>query len=129
MERAFSTRSLGFSGFSVSSHERGTGTIHVSTHDFHVQQQSMAFLNDVRVDSDIENRGLGSMLVREAIEECKRRGHKGINGYLSIVDCDHFSKLKHFYKKLRFSIVFYTEDHPDYRFDRVGKVEMIFDNV
>ena len=39
----FYNRSLGFSGFAVSNQERGTSTIHVSTHDSHVQQQTMAF--------------------------------------------------------------------------------------
>ena len=90
------------------------------------RKQSMAFLNDVRVDDRIENRGLGSMLVREAIEECKRRGHKGLYGHLSEVDKDHFSKLKHFYGRLGFSIVFYGTTHPNYKFNRVGKIEMAF---
>ena len=96
----FDNRLLGFSGFAASRHERGTGIIHVQTHDIYAQEQSMAFLNDVRVDTHIANRGLGSMLVREAIEECIRRGHKGIDGYLSSADSDHFPKLMHFYKKL-----------------------------
>ena len=69
------------------------------------------------------------MLVREVIKECKRRGHEGIEGKLSDADSDHFDKLKHFYEKLGFSVGFYTEEHPDYRFDRVGEVEMVFDNV
>ena len=125
----FDNSSMGFSGFAASRHERGTGIIHVSTHDNHAQKQWMAFLNDVRVDSRIENRGLGSMLVRRAIEECIRRGHKGICGYLSDVDIGHFQQLKHFYKKLGFSVGFYAAEHPDYRFDRVGKIEMCFNNV
>ena len=69
------------------------------------------------------------MLVREAIEECRRRGYKGIHGYLSYVDRGHFRKTKHFYEKLGFSVVFYAEEHPDYRFERVGKIEMVFDCV
>ena len=89
----------------------------------------MALLNDVRVDKLIEDRGLGSMLVREAIEECKRRGHKGICGYLSEADSCHFPKLKYFYNKLGFSVGFYDVKHSDYRFDRVGEIEMFFNNV
>ena len=125
----FTEELLGFSGFMASTQVRGTGLVHVQTHNIHSQKQSMALQNDVRVDCHIENRGLGSMLVKKAIEECIRRGHKGIYGYLSEADRDRFLKLKHFYKKLGFSVVFYAEEHPDYRFDRVGTIEMVFDNV
>lgn len=125
----FSDIHVGFSGFMVSSQRSGTGLVYVLTHSTYCQKQSMARLSDVRIDASVENRGLGSMLVREAIKECKRRGHAGIDGYLSSVDWDHFPKLKHFYKKLGFSVGFYPEDHPDYRFDRVGKIEMLFDTT
>lgn len=118
----------GFSGFMASKQVRGTGLIYVQTR-VSGQEQPTAFLNDVRVDSHVENRGLGSMLVRKAIEECIRRGHKGIYGYLSEADWDHFPKLKHFYEKLGFSIGFYVEEHPDYRFDRVGEVDMVFNDI
>ena len=125
----FDNLPVGFSGFAASKYERGTGIIYVQTHDIYAHKQSMAFLHDVRVDSHIENRGLGSMRVREAIEECKRRGHKGICGYLSDVDIDHFPKLKYFYEKLWFSVVIYSEDQPKHQSSWAGKVEMIFENV
>ena len=67
------------------------------------------------------------MLVGEAIKECKRRGHEGIEGHLSSADSDHFDKLKHFYQRLGFSVVFYEPEHPDYRrYRRVGKIELTF---
>ena len=125
----FYNHSVGFSGFVESSHQRGTGAIHVQTHNTNAQKQSMAFLNDVRVDSHIENRGLGSMLTGEAIEECVRRGHTAMYGYLSDVDADHFPKLKYFYERLGFSVAFNDISHSDYRYDRAGKIEMIFNNV
>lgn len=125
----FAENPVGFSGYVASKGVRETGSVHLQTHDIDDQKQSMARLADVRVDAPIENRGLGSMLVRKAIEECIRSGHKGVYGYLSEADGDHFLKLKHFYQKLGFSVGFYSEEHPDYRFDRVGEVEMIFDNV
>ena len=109
--------------------DHGMGKVYVQTHDIPTRKQAMAYLQDVRVDGPIENRGLGSMLVREAIEECKRRGHKGICGHLSEVDRGHFSKLKHFYERLGFSVVFYGTTHPDYKFNRVGKIEMIFNDT
>ena len=89
----------------------------------------IARVDDVKIDAPFENYGMGSMLVGEAIKECERLGNKGIHGYLSDADKDHFPKLKHFYEKLGFSVVFYSEDHPDYQIARAGKVEMDFDNV
>ena len=100
---------------------------HVQTQDLDSQRQlPMACLLDVEVNERMENRGAGSMLVGEAIEECKRRGHVGIEGKISSVDSDHFDKLKHFYEKLGFTVVFYAPEHPDYRHNRVGKIEMLF---
>ena len=103
---------IGFSGYVVSRHTRKLSRIFVKTDDEYSQEQLIARIADVRVDREVENRGIGSMLVREVISECKRRGHKGIDGYLSSVDRDHFSKLKQFYEKLGFSVVFYEKDHP-----------------
>lgn len=105
------------------------GLIFVQTHDIHSQKLLMAHLVDVRVDAPLENRGMGSMLVREAVKECKRRGHKGMDGYLSYVDKDHFPKLKYFYEKLGFSVKFNDAKHSDYKSSRAGKIEIIFDNV
>ena len=65
----FTDEPVGFSGFMASRQMRGTGLVLVQTHNTHSQKQSTALLNDVRVDSHIENRGLGSMLARKAIEE------------------------------------------------------------
>ena len=120
----FYNESWGFEGFAASEHEHGTGSIHIQTHQLS-QEQSIARLAYVQVDDRIENRGMGTMLVREAVKECKRRGHRGIDGYLSSADSDHFLKLKHFYTNLGFSVVFFTEKHPDYSHDRVGKIEMV----
>ena len=114
----------GFEGFVASEHENGTGSIRIQTHQLS-QEKSIARLADVQVDDRIENRGMGTMLVMEAIKECKRRGHVGIDGYLSIADSDHFPKLKYFYTKLGFSVVFFTDKHPDYSYDRVGKIDLV----
>ena len=126
---AFTEEPWGFSGFMASSQVHGTGLVEVQTRDIHSQEHSMARLCNVWVCSKMENRGLGSMLVGKVIEECSRREHKGIDGYLSDVDSDHFTKLRYFYEKLGFSFVFYDVKHPDYRYDRVGKIEMLFNDV
>ena len=105
----------------------GTNLAHVSTHTFDPLRKSpKARLQDVQIDRYLENRGTGSMLVRQAIEECKRRGHEGIEGKLSSVDSDHFDKLKHFYEKMGFSFVIYDSDHPNHGGTRVGKIQLIF---
>lgn len=120
---------MGFSGYTASVHERGTGAIHVQTHDEGFRMLSMAYLTDVRVDSRIENRGIGSMLASRAIDECKQRGHEGIEGFLSDADIDHFPKLKRFYNKLGFSVVFSDPKDADYRYNRAGEIEMIFNSA
>lgn len=108
----------------------GTNLINVSTYTRDPFGKSpMALIQDVKVDSYLQNRGTGSMLVRQAIEECKRRGYEGIEGDISSVDSDHFDKLKHFYKKLGFSMVFYSPEHPDHKGNRVGKIEMLFSQL
>ena len=91
-----------------------------------LQKLPVAFLGDVRVEEQFENRGVGSMLVEEVLAECKRRGHRGIEGSLSEVDRDHFGKLEYFYKKLGFSVVFYKCDDPEYNELGPGKVELRF---
>ena len=100
---------------------------YVQTHSYNTGEQlPMALLTDVEINRYMENRGAGSMLLQRAIVECKRRGHKGIEGKLSSVDTDHFDKLKYFYEKLGFSVVFYEPEHPDFSPGRVGKVELMF---
>ena len=126
----FSEESIKFSGFMASSQVRGTGEIHVQTHDTYSRKRSIACLSHVEIsDRRLENRGMGTMLVGIAIEVCKRRRYDGIEGYLSSVHENHFAKLKYFYNKLGFSVVFYAEEHPDYHYDKVGKIEMNFNTT
>ncbi len=105
----------------------GRYVAYVKTHSFDSHQQlPMAHLTDVRVERRMEDRGVGSMLIRRVIEECRRRGHKGIEGDLSRNDSDHFDKLKYFYEKLGFTVILYEPDHPDYRNPWDGKIERTF---
>ena len=123
----FSDEPLKLSGFMFSSQVSGFGEIQVQTHDRVSRKLTAGYLRHVEIsDRHLENRGMGSMI---AIEECKRRRYDGIEGYLSSVHSTHFTKLKHFYKKLGSSVVFYAEDHPVYHYDRVGKIEMNFDRA
>ena len=125
----FDRSPIGFTARVTSGIKLRAGVIHVRTHSIGDPEPSIARLNDIQVDAPFENRGMGSMLVREALEICKRLGQEGMDGDLSIVDSDHFDKLRHFYEKLGFSVVFYSPGDPDYRISRVGKIEMLFNNV
>ncbi len=81
---------------------------------------------DVRVDSFMENRGVGSMLVKLAIEASKRRGNLGLDGEISSVDRGHFDKLEHFYEKLGFDFELFEPALSDRRSKTVGRISMRF---
>ena len=103
----------------------GHGKAFVTTHDGK-RQLPMAFLEDIRVCKEIENRGVGSLLLQAVIEDCKRRGHKGIEGDLSYADRAHFDKLERWYPKNGFEIKFYDEEEENAS-GKPGRVWMIFD--
>lgn len=86
----------------------------------------LAKLLDIRIDGRMENRGVGSLLLREAVGECKRLGHLGLEGDLSREDKDHFDKLKHFYEKEGFTVEFFCSDDPRYSPIMLGRAEIIF---
>lgn len=65
-------------------------------------KKSELFIGDF--ESDIENRGYGSILLRNVIELAKRLHLKCITGNLSAADSDHFDKLRHLYEKYRFVV-------------------------
>lgn len=54
--------------------------------------------------SNIENKGYGSILLRNAIKVANQLGCKTITGNLSEVDSDHFDKLRHLYEKYGFKV-------------------------
>ena len=86
----------------------------------------IARLENVHVESPAENRGVGSMLVKAAIEVCKQRGNSGLDGELSCVDRRHFRKLEHFYEKLGFTFKLFDNDQLDKSSNTVGKIFMRF---
>lgn len=59
--------------------------------------------------SDIEckrnNRGYGSVMMKELIEYSKKNEYTQINGWLSKVDYNHKERLYHFYQKFGFEII------------------------
>lgn len=81
---------------------------------------------DVQVNSFMENRGVGSMLVKAAIEVSKRHGNLGLDGKISSVDRHHFDKLKHFYEKLGFDFELFDAEQLDDRSTTVGRIFMHF---
>ncbi len=125
----FTRSPIGFSAEETCGTRLRAGVMQVQALSTENAKLPIVRLNDIQVDTQFENRGMGSMLVREALEICKRLGHVGMYGTLSIVDSDHFDKLKHFYEQLGFSVVFYKPGDPNYRHSSVGKIEIMFDNV
>lgn len=55
-------------------------------------------------ESRVENRGYGSILLRNLINLAQELGVKTITGNLSPVDGDHFDKLRHIYEKFGFEV-------------------------
>lgn len=54
--------------------------------------------------SNVENRGFGSILLRNIIELGEQFDCKTITGKLSSVDYYHFGKLKYLYEKFNFEV-------------------------
>ena len=99
---------------------------HILTAD-DLRQLPMAVLQDIRVDEEVENRGVGTLLLKAIIEDCKLQGHSGIEGELSETDRDHFDKLAHWYPKNGFSIKFYDEKERRRSRNKPGRVWITFD--
>lgn len=64
--------------------------------------KSELFIGDF--ESDIENEGYGSILLRNAIKLAKILELERITGNLSSVDSGHFDKLRHIYEKFGFEV-------------------------
>ncbi len=65
-------------------------------------KKSELFIGDF--ESDIENKGYGSILLRNVIELARTINVSRITGNLSAVDSDHFDKLKYLYSKHGFKV-------------------------
>lgn len=65
-------------------------------------KKSELFIGDF--ESDIQNKGYGSILLRNVIELAKTLDLKKITGNLSAVDSDHFDKLDYLYSKYGFKV-------------------------
>lgn len=64
--------------------------------------KSNLFIGDF--ESDIENKGYGSILLRNVIKLAKQLGCNTITGNLSPADSDHFDKLRYLYEKYGFEV-------------------------
>jgi len=65
-------------------------------------KKSELFIGDF--ESDIENKGYSSILLRNVIKLAEMIGLKRITGNLAAVDSDHFDKLKYLYSKYGFKV-------------------------
>ena len=118
--------SFKMAGASVITHEIFDESLprdHIVT-DEDIRQFPMALLQDIEVQ--LENIGIGTLLLQAIIEDCEGRGHRGLEGYLSAADRDHFDKLQYWYSKNGFSIEFYGQEAGQTP-NKVGRVWTIFD--
>ena len=83
-------------------------------------------ITDWKVPDPYENRGIGSMLLREAILECRHRGVNRITGDLTDADKDHFDKLEYIYEKHGFTVCFFDPDTIERNSNKskLGEVEL-----
>ena len=95
--------------------------------DNDVGQLPMARLEDITVSQEVENRGVGTLLLKAIIEDCRQRGHTGIEGDLSDTDREHFDKLEYWYPQNGFSIKFYDKAERRRNRGKPGRVWMMFD--
>ena len=65
-------------------------------------KKSELFIGDF--ESDIENKGYGSILLRNVIKLAKVIGLDRITGNLAATDSDHFDKLEYLYSKYGFTV-------------------------
>lgn len=65
-------------------------------------KKSELFIGDF--ESDIENKGYGSILLRNVTKLAKMIRLKQITGNLAAVDSDHFDKLRYLYEKFGFKV-------------------------
>lgn len=106
----------------------GVGKAHIKAFEVgSLLPMRIACLMDVVVDSEVQNRGVGSMLIRAAMNDCERMGSLGMRGEISSVDEPHFSKLKHIYEKLGFSFVLYGSEQLNERSNTAGEIKISFD--
>ena len=108
---------------------RGTGEADVKALEVgSLRPMRIARLMDVVVDGEVQGRGVATMLIRAAMNDCQRLGSLGMDGEISSVDENHFPKLKHIYEKLGFSFVLYASDQSNGRSNTVGEIEIRFDD-
>ena len=65
----------------------------------HNKDKTTAKIEDLEVNPELENRGIGSSLLQLIEEWAKKHGVRKLIGDLSGVDVDHLDKLKHIYEK------------------------------
>ena len=108
---------------------KGEGKATVRTHteeDLHLRP--MVFLYDITIEP--EDRGVGTLILQAVIQDCKQRGHIGIEGNLSEADRGHFGKLAYWYPKNGFRIEFYNEEERERRrTEWLGRVWINFGSI
>lgn len=69
-----------------------------------------AKLQDLKIDSNLENKGIGSALLTLIEIWAKKYGVNKIVGNLSEVDANHLDKLRYFYNKHGYNFLMYEPE-------------------
>jgi GNAT superfamily N-acetyltransferase len=103
----------------VKENSRPTEVAYVHPHPL---SKTKAFLVDIRVRKEYEDRGLGSLLIKFVEKWEIEREVIEMLGDISIKDQDHFDKLKHFYNKNGWTFELFDKLKIDLGSTTVGRV-------
>lgn len=67
-----------------------------------IEKDGLIEIGDIQCKKN--NKGYGSLMMRELIAFGKQNNFKSIEGWISCVDLDHIERLHHFYQKFGFEI-------------------------
>lgn len=98
-------------------------SIGIAALTIHDTEQSIAKIEDIRVDPAYRGRGIGSLLLDYIEQWAIKKNVKRLHGELVRVDIDHIGILRRFYKKHGFSFIPNKKYTPDPTI--IGKVEKI----
>ena len=100
------------------------GHVYISIHN---EDKTTAKIEDLEVNPELENRGIGSSLLELIEEWVRNHGIRKLIGDLSNVDGDHLDKLRHIYKKHGYIFALSSAGEKNSSVF-IGKIEKVIDN-
>lgn len=96
---------LDFYAFAPYSYRKEIGSIWTNSND-----REQLSIQDILIDKEYRNKGVGSLLLKEIITEAEKRDFQKISGKMSLADTDNYDVLKHFYTKNGFNVMVNREE-------------------